>query len=310
MHSTRRIALAGVAVAALVAALGIAGPATADALHPTAGHHAQVDPDARTGGVVPGGLTGAAARDRLGSANTHFGQLQRRHAAARPADTLHEAWEDIPNDVANGAMATQSIDPNLDVPTTGDDTLYTPTLMPGRVSCIELTTIYWHDAAELGAWDWCADQPGFDRIVGFDSSFLSTYTATVNGRPSYTARIIQTDASTNAWSVDLYNYATGAFDTFYTSQGTTKLSGNDTGWDMWEIYTNVDPATGNGYYCPAVAGHSFESSGIQFNLGGSWQQASSSNATFSPSSRPDGGADFQCPSLSFGGGNGDWTVTG
>ena len=329
MPSIRRLLLASAAALTLTGSLAIsAGASAADG--PTAangpadpasgaaangsaagdaGGATRVDPHARTGGVVPGGLTGAAARNHLGAANTRFGQLQRRRSA-EPADALHEAWELFPHEVANGAMATQSIDPSLDVPANGGDILYTPTLMPGRVSCVELTTIYWQDAAELGVWNWCGDTPGFDKVVGFDSSFVSTYTTSVHGRQAYTARITQTNATTNEWTVGLYNYTTSAFDTFFTSQGTTKLSGNDTGWDMWEIYTNVDPATGNGYYCPAVAGHGFESSDIQFNIGGSWQQASASNTTFYPSDSPNGAADFQCPSLSFGGNHADWTVTG
>jgi hypothetical protein len=304
------VASAGIAVVAALVLSTQANAITASPTHHTASHSVRVNPDARTGGVVPGGLTGAAARRQTGAAGTHFGQLQRQAAKATPADTLHEAWELIPRDVANGAIATQSVDPSIDVPSTGGDILYTPTLMPGRTSCIELTTIYWSDAAELGAWDWCADQPGFDKVVLLDSSFLSTYTTTVNGRSAYTARIVQTDASSNAWSVDLYNYGTGAFDTFYTSSGTTKLSGNDTGWDMWEIYTNVDPSTGNGYYCPAVSGHSFESSSIQFNIGGNWVATDSSNTDMYPSDRPDGAADFQCPSLTFSGDHSDWVVSG
>jgi hypothetical protein len=261
---------------------------------------------APTDGTVPG-LTGPAATRAVGAAGPRFGALQRDLAArlaagrtgtAAPADTLHADWGIIPDTVAVGAQATQSVNPSLATSTSGDETLYTPTLMPGRTACIELSTIYFSGQVQVGAWNWCAASPGFAKIATVNSTFTSTYTTTVHGRPAYTAKVYQTNATSNTWVAYLYNQQTKAWDTFFTSSGATRLSGNDFGWDIWEIYANTNPSTGQAYYCADAKGTTWESSNVQFSYSqGSWTPATPAT-TWLTETAP-AGADYRCPRLKF-----------
>jgi hypothetical protein len=292
--TARRRGLAALVAAAVLA--GLAGPAATTA---PAG--------AAPGGTVPG-LTGPAAARAVGAAGPRFGALQRDLAArlaagrqagaAAPADTLHADWGIIPTTVAVGAQATQSVNPSLATSTSGGETLYTPTLMPGRTACIELSTIYWQGTVQVGAWDWCAASPGFAKVATVNSTFTGTYTTTVHGRPAYTAKVYQTNATSNSWTAYLYNQKTKVWDTFFTSTGTTKLSGNDFGWDIWEIYANTNPATGQAYYCADAKGTTWESSSVSFSYGaGSWTPATPAT-TWLTETAP-AGTDYRCPRLKF-----------
>ncbi|MFL6073166.1 MAG: peptidoglycan-binding protein [Mycobacteriales bacterium] len=278
---TRLLAVAGVAAAAVLAAV----PGSARAAHdprPTA---------AGSGHVVPG-LTGQAALTAGATVGEHFRKIREGRV---PAATLHADWGMFPTSPPVGAMATQSINPNVKLSATGDETLYTPTMLPGRDSCIELSTIYTATAVEIGAWDWCADAPNFLKLAVADATFMSTYTTTVNALKAYTARVVRTDAATNTWTASLYNQRTQAWDTFYTSSGTTKLTTSWQGWDAWEIYSNTNSSTGTGYYCTEARGTTFESSSLMFTFNGiDWKAARPVN---SEQVGPDGS--YNCPSLVF-----------
>jgi hypothetical protein len=288
MPRTRALlAVAGIAATAVLAAV----PGSARAAH---------DPQAAadSGHAVPG-RTGEAARRAAGAAGEHFGQLR---GGAKPlaAGSVHWSWGIFPKTTpALGVMATQSINPNLKLSSTGNDFLYTPTLMPGGTQCIEVTTIYDNGKVQVGAWNWCASSPSFEKVAAADSTFMSTYTTTVHHLPAYTIRNVQTDAATNTWTASLYNQKTKAWDTFFTSHGTSQRAGMDKGWDMWEIYANTDPSTGNAYYCSEAKGTTFESSNLQVSFtAGVWQSASSDTTEFLPSTNPSGAA-YLCPSLVF-----------
>ncbi|HEV2637904.1 MAG TPA: hypothetical protein VGX23_22325 [Actinocrinis sp.] len=171
--------------------------------------------------------------------------------------------------------------------------------------CIELTRVYTTGGPLLWAWDWCGSEPA-GKTVSMNQSFISTYTATVNGRPAYTMDEAMTGAN-NTWTVYLYDYKTQTWDVFYTSSGTDK-SGFSFGWDTYEVWSNTDPATNRGYFCENSVGDTIESSGIQLYTG-SWTAANSTDAAAS-ATPPPAGSSFDCPSLSlrFASAN-DWAAT-
>lgn len=255
---------------------------------------AQPIPSVHAAGTVPG-LTGAAAAGRAGAAARAFAELHSsfRRDAVTPADQLHTDWGTFLTDNADdGLLATQSVIPNLTV--RGGDFLYAPTAKAPDGSCIEVTTAYDSDGPMLWAWDWCGSVSAA-KVLDIDSSFLSTYTTTVNGRPAYTMDEVLTNGSTNTWTVYLYNHLTGGWDTFYTSSGSDK-SGLNFGWDIFEVYTSQDPASGEGYFCEDSAGSTVESSDVQL-YDGSWSAANPQDAPLSGSIPP--GSSFYCPSLRF-----------
>jgi Putative peptidoglycan binding domain len=230
------------------------------------------------------------------------------HAVAGPtADAPNAGWGIHPDTAPVGMMATQSINPTVKLSAAGNETLYGTTMLASHASCVELTTVYRPGVVEVGAWDWCAASPAFRKLSVADSTFMATYTTTARHQKAYTARVVQTDPLTNTWVASLYNQQAKAWDTFYTSSGQTQLSTQYVGWDSWEAFSNVNPATGNGYYCADAAGTTFESSNLQFSYDGAgWEPATAGN-----SFEEDGGAPFNCPSLvrSVSTPNGDFLTT-
>jgi hypothetical protein len=163
---------------------------------------------------------------------------------------------------------------------------------------MEMTTAYTPSGPLLWAWDWCGGNAGVGKAVSMNSSFLSTYTTTVNGLPAYSFEVSQTNAATNAWVAYLYNFQTHAYETFYTSSGSYDLGDTWFGWDMFEIYSSIEPSTGVGYYCTDMAGQSFDASAIEVNLNSAWQPATPSNS-YDYGNPPPSGSEFQCPTLTF-----------
>ena len=131
-----------------------------------------------------------------------------------------------------------------------------------------------------------------------DSAFLSRYTTSVNGRPAYNVDIHRTSAGPNTWTAYLFNYQTQVWDSYYTSSGTYDLPQFPFGWNMFEVYTTVNPATGAGYFCTDLAGRAFESSSIQLLVNSAWTAATAANAP-ADSSTPPAGSRFDCPPLTF-----------
>jgi hypothetical protein len=224
-------------------------------------------------------------------------------AAARPgavtaAAQLHTDWGvNLPNNVTAGLHATQSVVAGATA-TNGGDFVYAPTAIPASGACIEITTAYTPSGPDLWAWDWCGGRDGVGKLVALDSTFLATYTTTVNGHPAYNLDEHKTSTTANTWTAYLYDFKTQAWDTFFTSTGTYDLPQYPFGWDMFEVYTTPNPSTGAGYYCQDMNGKVFESSGIQLQSGSSWVAAASGNSSFD-SVPPAPGSSLDCPALAF-----------
>ncbi|MEU1707663.1 hypothetical protein ABZ478_20065 [Streptomyces sp. NPDC005706] len=173
------------------------------------------------------------------------------------------------------------------------DVIYAPTLYPAGNSCIENTTAYFHDKAEIWAWDWCNRQR-VGKYTYMDSSFQSTY---VRNR-AYQVWIAKTDATKNTWQMRLYNYATSQWDTYYTSSGSNPnhpTGTNVDGWDAFEVYSATDPSTGRLNICADTVGRTFTATGVQQQEGGTWKLLSSSDSYIDAPAT--GGAIFGCTNL-------------
>jgi hypothetical protein len=217
--------------------------------------------------------------------------------------TFHGYWGAFPSGVTlTGAQATQSLNPSAQVgigPSGSSDTIFAPTLDPSSIDCIEMSTIYANGQVQVGALDWCAANPSFAKIAPVNSAFLSTYTTTVNGHPVYSVQDVQTNPATNQWTAYLYNYATNAWDTFYQSASTSKLGSTGGGWDIMEVLTYYNPATGEGQYCSQAPGAVFQTTGLQYQTtyGGVWTPATTANSSFNLSApKP---SDLGCSDLNY-----------
>ena len=296
--------VAAVGIAALVAAVLAGTPASA------APATVSMATAPVSGTLVPG-LRGKAAAD----ASAYVAEKFRQQADARTADlppwtgSRHTGFGVFPFEASNGAQATHSVDPDIQIPSGNPDVIYAPTLDPSGKTCIEVTTYYWQGGNAVGAWDWCADSPGFAMTRGIDANFISTYTTTVDGQPAYTVRDVQTDATTNSWTAYLYNFTTGAWDELYTSANTSKLSETHGGWNMYEVYTEYDATAGEGYYCAETVGSTWFATDMQVRFGSTWESLSPANSQISPN--PAIPADFGCEDLTFSvpTANSTWRVT-
>jgi len=110
--------------------------------------------------------------------------------------------------------------------------------------------------------------------------------------------IHRTTASPNTWTALLFNYQTNVWDSYYTSSGTYDLPQFPFGWNMFEVYTSVNPATSVGFFCTDLAGRAFESSAIQLLINNAWTAATAANAP-ADSATPPSGSRFDCPALTF-----------
>ncbi|GAA5200046.1 hypothetical protein GCM10023322_77030 [Rugosimonospora acidiphila] len=296
--------------AALAATPGAnAGAGTARLARPAGDNPAARGATAPVAGVVPG-LTGVAARRAAGSAADRFRQVTNERvnasrpsagagpsSALAPAAQLHTDWGvDMPSSQSQGLHATQSVLTGTS-PISGGDYVYAPTALPPGNACIEMTTAYTPSGPDLWAWDWCGGRDTVGKLTAMNASFLATYTATVNGRTTYSLDEHKTSTTANTWTAYLYNYQTHAWDTYYTSSGTYDLPQFAFGWNMFEVYTSVNPATGAGYYCGNLAGRAFESSAVQVMQGSSWVSVTPSNSTVP--NPPPSGSRLDCPTLNF-----------
>jgi hypothetical protein len=285
-------------------------------------------PNAPHSGKMVPGVTGAAARraDPPISAAKRWAELNAAsHRAARhravpnkPQPSLtpwsgqfHGYWGTDPAQTIYGAQATQGLNPGTVLPSSSPDIIYSPTLDPSGITCIEMSTIYFNGGDQVGAWDWCASSPGFKKVSAVNSSFLATYTTTVGGQPFYSVQDVQTDPATNSWTSYLYNYTTGAWDTYYTSANTSKLSNSGGGWDMSEVYTTYNSSTGEGDYCTQTYGANLESAGLEYQLspGGSWTSAAPAYSNMNLAYPR--GSDLGCANSTFWlpTANSEWRVT-
>jgi hypothetical protein len=270
--------LAGAAAAALSL---IAAPAVAHATP----HSAEVHNVSR--GAVVRAKTADQVTPFLAAHEGLTGhQATARAAAQQIHPTAGTAFKDVGTN--RGAFANQSVTTSLH-PTNSGTVIYTPTMYPAGGSCIEVTTVYAASEQAVEAWDWC-NNIDFEASVPIDSSFLSRYT---NGSSAYAVQISQTNTSQNTWTASLYNYQTKTYDTLYTSSGSTQAG--TVGWDINELYSDVD-GNGRSYACADMSGKTFSSSGIQVNLNGSWQAASTSNSD-ARFDRP--ASEFDCADRSY-----------
>jgi Ricin-type beta-trefoil lectin domain len=294
------LAVAAPAVATTAHRADPAGPARRSADRP-----ASPDPSAPHSRTVVPGVTGAAARaadppisavrrfDELNAASHRAAADRTRPTATAPAPstavapgvsswtgTFHGYWGTFPSQTIYGAQATQSLNPGVQFSSSDSDYIYSPTLDPSSIGCIEISTIYDGGGDYVGAWDWCATTPGFAKTVAVDSAFLAAYSTTVNGQAYYTVQDVQTDPTTNTWTAYLYNYTTSTWDTFYTSASLSPLTNSGGGWDMNEVYTNYNSATGEGGYCADTSGVTWATTGLMYQLssGGAWTPATTANS--------------------------------
>ncbi|WP_051367044.1 hypothetical protein [Hamadaea tsunoensis] len=261
---------------------------------------------------VVGALRGPAAVAAAGDAADAFREVnqQRRQAAQGGATInaqLHNWWGVFPSSAWTGMTATHTLNQTFRLSNSADY-LYTPTMKPPHGSCIEVVTVHTRTYAQVWAWDWCGSvAPAVTMTI--NSTFLAKYGTTVNGRPSYTVRVQQTNAAANTWTATLYNYSTKAWDTMFTSSGSDQ-SGWAQGWDMYEFYSNVK-TNGHTYVCDDIsaAGVAFEGSSITVLSGGSWIPVAAANSTWMPSASPNPSA-YDCPTLSLNivHANDDWLV--
>jgi hypothetical protein len=273
------LVLSGVAAAAL-SLVAAATPANAGPATEVQGVHRGAEVRAQTASQVGSFL---AAHDGLIG---HRAGAGARSAAAQIHPTQGTAFKDAGTN--RGAFANQSVTTALH-PANGDTVVYTPTLYPAGGSCIEVTTVYTASSQAVEAWDWC-NNIDFEAAVPIDSNFLSRYTS---GSGSYAVDIAQTNSASNTWTAYLYDYQSKAYDTLYTSSGSTQAG--TVGWDINELYSAVN-GQGRSYACVDMAGKTFSSSGIQVNLNGSWTAASTSNSD-TRFDRP--AAEFDCGDRTF-----------
>jgi hypothetical protein len=207
-------------------------------------------------------------------------------------DTIHPSDGTSFNADTVGSQATQSVSPKIK-PTRRDTTLYTPTMFPSggstAGSCIEMSTAYFHDSQVIAAWDWC-QAIDFVAEVHINKRFMKTYTL----HNSYSTQIVQTESSTNTWTSYLYNYRTATWEEFYSQSGTSQLAGVQ-GWDVYELYSEVDGA-GQSYACADLEGKRISARGIEVGVGGTLVPADSSNAG-QAYDHPD--SDFHCDGFSY-----------
>jgi hypothetical protein len=325
-HRFRRFLLPAGIVALAIGATApvIAQPAKATTSAPAAVHAARHVPTPnapRSGKWVPHltgtAFTNAARKATRQSGAARWAQLSARvhQATAKPhapsatsassgitrpgltswSGTFHANWGVYPSETIDGAQANQQVD-SFTLPSSSGDTIYSPTLDPSSIDCIEVTTIYVGGADYVGAWNWCASSPSFAVLTGDQSaSFQAAYTTVTSGRRFYTIQDVQTNATTNQWTAYLYNYSTGAWDTFFQSANTSKLGQSGGGWDMDEVYTTYDASTQSGTYCNQIGTADWESTGLTYKIGGSWVKASPSNASTSYPT----GLDIGCPAAHF-----------
>lgn len=221
------------------------------------------------------------------------------------SDQLHATWGPGTTNT-DGEYANHSVQPDLKT-TSPNDTIYAPTMKPGGGpggSCVEVVTAYQQTGGAVWAWDWCAATPGPAVVLKIDSSFLANYTTTVNGQYEYTVEETRTDAGTNAWTAQLYNYRTQSWETLYTSSGTDKWPNHD-GWDMFEVYSSQPAAGSNASYCSTISGHVFDSTDIQILVNGRWRPVDTTNSAVQSVGDP-----FACGSLNLrvGSANNHWTA--
>jgi hypothetical protein len=299
------LALGAVAACAITAAA--AAPAYAGATAPSAARPLASYASARVSGhTVAGAVFGAAAGRAAGSAAAHFlaghrsmlAQLRGAAQGVSPDKKLHAWWGSFPKTNSGpGVIATQSISATLRL-SDPSDILYAPTMTPADNSCIEVVTVHTTHTPQIWAWDWCVKIAPV-AVVNVTPSFMSTYTAIINGRTSYTTKDVRTNAKTNTWTAYLFNYKTGSWDTLWSQAGHDR-SGLSFGWDMFEFYSSTNPATGSTYVCGDLqaAGTQVESSSIAVRHGHQWNLASPANTMWNPEAKPNP-ASYLCPDMQF-----------
>jgi hypothetical protein len=198
----------------------------------------------------------AAAGARFRSVRLEYGPSLRPTAATVTSRLkTHAFWAIWPRS-NTGIMARQRIWPTLKVSNVAT-VIYAPTLYPAGGACIESTTAYQPEPFGLQIWayDWCARGDRNGRIgaaVDVNAAFLAKYTPATGRVRHYLVRILQTDVASNEWTDYLFNFETASWDVFFVSKGAADIS-ESSGWDAYETYSKVDPATGTSDMCADVS---------------------------------------------------------
>lgn len=299
--SASRAVMALAAGAALVAATSTATTASASTpASPTppggghvSGRHVPALRGAALDRTVPKGVTQRFLNHRKGVGFMKSSPRTLAPAVSGWDGAQHLTWGvTMKGTGVAGGVTTQTVNPNGRLQNPSDpDTVYAPTFLPNaKQGCIEVTTWYNAGSAQIGAWNWCDPKGayGFQAGVPIDQNFLGTYT---NGDSAYRVWQQQTDASSNTWTAYLYNYKTQAWDSLFTSSGTSGLANYPAGfgWNMWEVYTNYNASTGQGWYCGDFTPQRWTSRDLSLlPPGGSWTKADASSTNVD-ASRTDNG---------------------
>ncbi|MER5786191.1 carbohydrate-binding protein [Streptomyces mobaraensis] len=282
-----------------------AGTTTASAPDPAAPHRGRVT-GARTPDRSPARDRAVRAFAEGRRAAAREGGPDRSRRPARPdADLTHDWWGVFPQPgTHDGITATHTVDPAYHVRDSENFT-YAPTTK-AQNSCMEVVTAYWQSGPELWAWDWCG-AGGPAKTLPIDAAFLAKYTPGGTAPAAYSVQLVREGGSGNTWGAYLYNHRTASWELLYRQSGKDQ-SGLDHGWDMFEIYASVNPATGVGWYCTEARNTVFDSSAVKLRRDGAWNPASPADSPWTDPAP--NGRDFLCPALRFlrAGANDHWTV--
>ncbi|KAB7839965.1 carbohydrate-binding protein [Streptomyces mobaraensis] len=281
------------------------GTTTASAPDPAAPHRGRVT-GARTPDRSPARDRAVRAFAEGRRAAAREGGPDRYRRPARPdADLTHDWWGVFPRPgTHDGITATHTVDPAYHVRDSENFT-YAPTTK-AQNSCMEVVTAYWQSGPELWAWDWCG-AGGPAKTLPIDAAFLAKYTPGGTAPAAYSVQLVREGGSGNTWGAYLYNHRTASWELLYRQSGKDQ-SGLDHGWDMFEIYASVNPATGVGWYCTEARNTVFDSSAVKLRRDGAWNPASPADSPWTDPAP--NGRDFLCPALRFlrAGANDHWTV--
>jgi hypothetical protein len=207
--------------------------------------------------------------------------------------------------------ANHTIYPNVQLLSL-DDFLYAPTGM-APTGCIEVVTKYGYNAPpQVWAYDWCNNlnqEPG--KALDVNADFINKFVRRMpNGLTQYTAEtILLADGKT--WVAQIFDYgAKKWFPLLYSagkrSSDLDQFTSSHSGWDMFEVYSDLNGPGGVADICATLPGP-IAASGISISYDGGSQKAfklvggtNSSGLTFDQ---------FHCPHLYFSSGNSyDWSM--
>jgi hypothetical protein len=139
-----------------------------------------------------------------------------------------------------GIYANQSVSSLMRV--NAGDYLYAPTMKGPYQDCLEITTIYTHDAPAVGTWDFCASPGQFHNAKTVTTDFVNAYVRDLgNGQPQYTAESVWSGTD-QAWHALIFNYTASEWEDMYADSGNGSINGGE-GWSIFETHYFNAPET-------------------------------------------------------------------